>query len=311
MTASSNWALFKEYWPISLTMTLGSFVAGATAEGGAAVAFPVFTKVLHIAAPDARTFGLMIQAVGMTMAGIVILVRRVPILPKVILWVTAGGILGGIGGMFVSLPAPYPKILFTFTAAVFGLAVFISRWVLNWEPRSQLPEWTSSQKSLFFGIGIFGGIVAANTGSGIDMMTYVVLTLMYGINEKISTPTTVIIMALNSIIGFGARGMIMQDIGIAWSYWLVAIPIVIVGAPFGAYMSSRLSRDHIIYFLLTLIGIEFVSTLVLVPFTTQSILITSAYVIVVAAIFWGMLAYRKQANRKKQLPQTGQLKEMH
>jgi hypothetical protein len=45
-------ALFSnivDNWPITLTMVFGSFIAGATAEGGGAVAFPVFTKALHIA----------------------------------------------------------------------------------------------------------------------------------------------------------------------------------------------------------------------------------------------------------------------
>ena len=87
MTLADKWGLFATYWPVTATMSLGSFVAGATAEGGAAVAFPVFTKVLHIASADARTFGLMIQAVGMTMAGVVILLQRVKILPRVIGWV--------------------------------------------------------------------------------------------------------------------------------------------------------------------------------------------------------------------------------
>ena len=66
MLLADRWHIFADWWPMSLTMVLGSFVAGASAEGGAAVAFPVFTKLLHISAPEARTFGLMIQSAGMT-----------------------------------------------------------------------------------------------------------------------------------------------------------------------------------------------------------------------------------------------------
>ncbi len=51
-------------------MVFGSFVAGSTAAGGGAVSFPVFTKLLHIPADEARTFGLLIQSVGMTMASV-------------------------------------------------------------------------------------------------------------------------------------------------------------------------------------------------------------------------------------------------
>ena len=73
MTYSNSWALFQELWPVSVAMTLGSFIAGATPQGGATVAFPVFTKVLQIPASEARTFGLMIQAVGMSMVSILII----------------------------------------------------------------------------------------------------------------------------------------------------------------------------------------------------------------------------------------------
>lgn len=295
MTLSESWHLFQEFWPVSLTMALGSFVAGATAEGGAAVAFPVFTKVLHIPAGDARTFGLMIQAVGMTMAGVVIVVQRVKILPHVIMWVSLGGILGQIVGTYlVTIPNPYPKILFTFVATAFGVAMAISRWWINWSPRKALPSWGQNEQALFFVIGILGGTFAAQTGSGIDMLTFVVLTLAFGIDEKISTPTTVIIMGLNSVVGFFLHGVISQDIGIAWSYWLVAVPIVILGAPLGAYVASKVNRDGIIKFLLFLITVELVTTLWLIPFSTTAIIITTIAVGISAIAFAGMLSYRQK-----------------
>ena len=36
-------ALFADNWFMSVTMAFGSFIAGATSEGGGAVAFPVMT----------------------------------------------------------------------------------------------------------------------------------------------------------------------------------------------------------------------------------------------------------------------------
>jgi uncharacterized protein len=296
MFIANRWELFQEYWPVSLTMTLGSFVAGATAEGGAAIAFPVFTKALQIPSGDARTFGLMIQSVGMTMAGVMIYAQRVKILPRVIGWVSFGGIFGQIIGTYLfTIPNPYPKILFTFIATAFGVALIISRWLIKWEPRSDLPAWDGRYQMLFFFVGILGGSFAAQTGSGIDMLTFIVLTLAFGINEKISTPTTVVIMGLNSVVGFFLHGVISQDIGIAWSYWLVAVPIVIVGAPLGAYVASKVQRDGIIKFLLFLIGLELVTTLWLIPFRNPTqILVTGTAVAICALFFWLMLSYRKK-----------------
>lgn len=293
MFIGNNWGLFKEYWEMSLTMTFGSFVAGATAEGGAAVAFPVFTKALHINAEDARTFGLMIQSLGMTSAAVVIFTQRIRVLPQVILWVTFGGVFGQVLGTLVFvMPDPYPRLLFTFVAAVFGVAMIISRWVIQWEPRHRIKNWSNLSVYQFAFLGVAGGIFAAQTGSGIDMLTFIVLTLAFGINEKISTPTTVVIMAFNSIVGFVLHGAVKQDIGIVWDYWLVAVPIVILGAPFGAMVSSRLKRDQIIYFLLTLITLEVVTTVWLVPMRLEHIAVSLVAVTLCGAWFWSLLNYR-------------------
>lgn len=295
MVVTNNWGFFAEHWPVSVTMTLGSFVAGATAEGGAAVAFPVFTKVLEIEPSTAATFGLMIQAVGMTTASLVILGRRVPILPRVILWVSLGGILGQVLGTFwFSVGSPYSKILFTFVATVFGVALAISRWVLKWQPLSAVPIWGLRSKAMFFSLGVLGGTFAANTGSGIDMLTFIVLTLALGINEKVSTPSTVIIMGLNSVVGFALHLFIKQDIGIAFEYWMVAVPIVVLGAPLGAYVASKAKRDHIIGLLLFLIALELVTTLILVPFNTTAITVTAIAVGVCIVWFSAMLRFRRK-----------------
>jgi uncharacterized membrane protein YfcA len=293
MAATDSWWLFAEYWPVTVTMTFGSFVAGATAEGGAAIAFPVFTKVLGIDAGTARTFGLLIQAVGMSMAALVIVVRRVPILPRVILWTSVGGLLGQIIGTFwIPIGSPYSKILFTFVASVFGAAVVLSRWVLKLPVVDVLPSWRSQDRIFYGVIGVAGGIFAASTGSGIDMLTFVVLTLAIGVNEKVSTPTTVIIMAVNSVIGASLHAFILDDVGIAFSYWLVAIPVVVFGAPLGAYVASRTKRDVIIVFLVALIGIELVSTLILVPFSLAGKILALGAVVASFLWFSAMLRYR-------------------
>lgn len=293
MATTNSWWLFGEYWPITLTMSLGSFVAGATAEGGAAIAFPVFTKILGIDAETARTFGLLIQSVGMSMAGVVIIARRVPILPRVIAWVSVGGFAGQVIGTFwISIGPPYSKILFTFVAAVFGVALVLSRWILKLPVIDALPSWRANDRAFYAMIGVAGGVFAANTGSGIDMLTFVVLTLAIGINEKVSTPSTVIIMAINSVIGASLHAFVLHDVGIAFDYWLVAVPIVVFGAPLGAYVASKAKRDHIIVLLVSLISIELISTLVLVPFSTEAKIVAVAAIAASVVWFSSMLRYR-------------------
>ncbi|MGB1287103.1 MAG: TSUP family transporter, partial [Aggregatilineales bacterium] len=208
--------------------------------------------------------------------------------------VSGGGIIGQvIGTYFVILPNPYPRILFTVVAACFGTALLLSRFKLKHTPRQTLPVENRRQRITFFLIGIFGGAFAAHTGSGIDMLTFIVLTLAYGIHEKVSTPTTVVIMGLNSIVGFALHGLVSQDIGVVWEYWLVAVPVVVIGAPMGAMLAARLHRDVIIVVLAGLIALEVFTTLWLVPFNTQSQLVTLLVMPGCAFIFALMLRHRR------------------
>jgi len=249
---------------------------------------------MHIASTDARTFTLMIQTFGMGMASIFIVSRGIKVLPRVIFFVSLGGIFGHMLGLFwFPLPSPYPKILFTFVTTAFGVTLLVSRWGLHWTPQHDLPQWTRRHRLIFLLLGLFGGLFAANVGSGIDVVTFIVLTLMFGVNKKISTPTTVIIMGLNSIVGFVFHGVVAQDISPdIWRYWLVAVPVVVVGAPLGAFVGSKISRDAIIIFLVTLISLELITTLWLVPFTAVMWQITLIATLAFGLSFAAMLYYR-------------------
>jgi len=69
------------------------------------------------------------------------------------------GIIAEGGG---AMPAPYPKIFFTFVTMAFGAALLVSRWGLHWTPQHDLPQWTRRHRLIFFVLGLFGGMFAAN-----------------------------------------------------------------------------------------------------------------------------------------------------
>lgn len=296
MTGSNQWALFLDYWSISVTMMLGSFVAGATPLGGATVAFPVFTKLLQTPTSDARTFGLMIQSVGMGMATVLILTRQIKVLPGVIGWSTCGGLVGLACGAYLGqIPHPLPKILFTFAVTTFGIVLILTRWWFQWHPQPDIPHWHHGHRSLFLLVGIILGVFSANTGAGTDMFAFIVMTLAFGIDTKIATPTTVIIMALNSWAGFLLYGVI-NDPGVVWHYWLVAVPVVIVGAPVGAFVASVIRYRYLIIFLLCLIVAELVTTLWLIPFDRTAITVTLIALIMYLVSFGLMIQYHSKQN---------------
>ncbi len=293
MQRSASWHLLDEYWPMSLTMVLGSFVAGSTPYGGGAVAYPIFTKLLHISTTDSRTFALMIQSVGMTMASILILARSIKILPAVFLIVSLSSISGlYIGTFFLYIPDPYPRVLFTTGATLFGGILIYRQWLQKSAVQNDF-VFLPHHWPLFVVAGLIGGAFSSLTGSGTDMFTFIILTLIFGVDERISIPTTVLIMAITSLFGFYLHGPLLQEVGVVWHYWLAAAPVVAIGAPFGAWLVPRIQRDHLIYFILLLISLDFASTLLTVQVTPTIIGVTALIIGLCSLSLGAMLVYAR------------------
>ena len=262
-------------WHISLTMAFGSIIAGATSEGGGAVAFPVFTKLLHIAPWDAKLFAIAIQSIGMTAASLVIFIMRIKVEWHVILWASIGGAFGMLlGATWIApfLPPDVIKMTFTVMASSFALVLA----VLNRQDRNchcSLPEKGQREKNVLLLVGFIGGILSSMVGTGIDILTFSVLVLLFRVSEKIATPTSVILMAINSIVGlFVYVGLLDQMNQEVFSYWMAAIPIVVVGAPLGAIICAYMSRKLIANFLIGLIAIELISSLLIIQLRTPVII---------------------------------------
>jgi len=289
------WPIFADTWPISLTMVLGSFISGATSEGGGAVAFPVFTKLFNIEPQDAKVFSFFIQSLGMTMAGLFIYLKKIPVLWNVIYTALSAGITGlVIGELFLVIPNPYPKLLFTFIAGIFAFFLIYNRWGI---PDNSIKTFQFNKVNDILVIlltGFLGGLVASVVGVGIDMLIFIVLTLLYGIDEKISTPTTVVLMGLLSVAGFIWHAGIVAGVNPdVWRYWMSCVPIVIFGAPLGAWVCSKIGRDQLIWFLLFLIAIEVISTLWLIPITVDRLSILAGLTITTSLLFYGLIRYRR------------------
>jgi uncharacterized membrane protein YfcA len=105
-------------------MVFWSLVGGGTSEGGGAVAFPVFTKLLHIPAAIARNFSLPIQTVGMGAASLSILYLRIPIERRALLYAGLPGIAGvAFGARYIAPVFPPALARTSFTVMVSSLAV--------------------------------------------------------------------------------------------------------------------------------------------------------------------------------------------
>ena len=64
--------------------------------------------------------------------------------------------------------------------------------------------------SINYDLGFIGGNFSALAGSGVDICSFSVLSLLFRISEKVATPTSVVLMAINTCVGFYWR-QLMTD----------------------------------------------------------------------------------------------------
>jgi len=118
------WTEISQHWPMSLVMIAGSLVAGSTPMGGGTVAFPILVLVFHQPPANARNFGLIIQALGMTSALLFLVGRKVPLPFRLLMGSTGGAAVGLLLGTFLigpNLQSSLVKLLFSCLWMSFGL----------------------------------------------------------------------------------------------------------------------------------------------------------------------------------------------
>jgi uncharacterized membrane protein YfcA len=270
----------EHYWRISVTMIFGSLVGGGTSEGGGAVAFPVLTKVLNIPAPHARLFTYAIQSIGMGAASLTILYLRVPIERRFLRLAAPAGVAGVI--LSATLIAPVVKtsdvrVFFTVMLTCLALALVIQETRKVDNRNQQITLFGAREQAITAATGFVGGIVSGLLGVGENMVAFIIIVMLFRISEKVATPTTVILMTVVSIAGFATHLLFLGDFtGVVPRYWLAAVPVVVVGAPLGALICAQMPRQAICLILIGLITADFISTLLLVPISTLTMIIAAS-----------------------------------
>lgn len=291
---SNLWQVVADNLFMAITMAAGSFIAGSTSEGGGAVAFPVMTLVFGIQPAVARDFAFMIQSVGMTAAAITIFHRRIPVERRALVAAGLGGSLGLVVGIewIAPLLAPAPtKIFFVSLWLAFGAALVAMNRRKDRPVRQTIDHLTPGHIALLVGAGVIGGVVSGLTGSGLDIVTFSLLVLTFRIDEKVATPTSVVLMASNAVVGFAWRGLFAAETipAEAWGYWWAAVPVVVVGAPLGARVIAGRSRMFVVRLLAASIVAQFVGALVILP-TPPALLLFSGAVIAGGLLLFGAMA---------------------
>lgn len=351
VTIYGLWPRVLGNWPASVTMVFGSIVAGSTPQGGGAVAFPVFTKLLEVPAEVARSFSLSIQTIGMSAAALSIIINRRAVEWRTVAITTSAAVASFLLVTLVAsdpaspfrpsvLPGAYVKVTFTIVLVAMAFVVYTGTRVSVREVHRVLPPLNQRMLITLIVIGALGGGTSALVGSGMDVFVYLALVVFFTIDPKVGVPTSVICMALISVLGFLTLGISDQQLVVGlndagevvrlgdaavmlnpegrlvygdgpaapalqydlFGLWIAAVPIVAWGAPFGSWLAAQMTTRRLVQFVTLLALAEVISTAVfLTELRTDPVLL--GYAIVGTAVTLGLLwSIAKYRARIFQLP---------
>ena len=256
-----------DHWPAAVAMIFGSYFAGATPMGGGTVGFPAMVLLLDEPASLGRNFALAIQSVGMISASFFLVCTKRPLDLRFIKWGCLGALIGTpLGALFVGpfLSDLWVKMVFAIICASFGLLHLLKLDEFT-APRNGLCICFRSDNKIGLVVGIMGGILASVIGVGIDMLFYMLMVIVYRIDLKIAVPTSVILMAITSVVGISSNLVLNEFMGPRYTmspalyyHWLAAAPIVAIGAPLGSYVVGKIARKATLITVSVLCALQFV-----------------------------------------------------
>jgi len=294
---------------LSITMIFGALIGGMTSEGGGAVAYPVMTLALKIPSPVARDFSMMIQSCGLTAAAFTILWMKIKLEWHSIIFCSLGAIFGLIFGIEVvdKLPGAEKKLTFVCIFFTFAFALFLLNREHKRKTYNSIRNFGIWQGVALLFTGFFGGIFTGISGSGVDICSFSMLCLLFRVSEKVATPTSIVLMAINTSLGFSWR-LLMDSNGFeapdpecvainnytqveahpqwngtvpanivagcpitvqAWTYLIVCIPIVVFFAPVGSFLSSYFHRQVLASLIYILDTVALIGAFAVIPMTTK------------------------------------------
>lgn len=258
-----RWPIVREHWGIAVAMAAGSYVAGSTPMGGGTVGFPILVLLFDQPASLGRYFSFAVQSIGMTSASIFIICRGIPVGWRLLRWAVLGSAVGTpLGAVFVAphVSDLWTAVLFAVIWASFGVMTLVKVRELA-SHHGITPTSPAFDRAAGLLVGVLGGaLIASLTGVGIDMLIYALLVLLLRADLKIAIPTSVILMATTSLVGICTNWLLGNLNAEVFANWLAASPIVILGAPLGAWIVTLISRTPTLYFVALLCVGQFIWT---------------------------------------------------
>ncbi len=275
------WSSLSDSWPIAIIMMFGAFIAGASSEGGGAIAFPALTLLYGFPPAIGASFSLAIQSFGMTSASHYIIRSKIKVCWPVIRAVLPVAFLGYLVGRYEVAGELSPKIVKIFFVS-FWLSFGFVMLAKNYLVKNTCEDITIRGIKDYIVIalfGFFGGMISAVVGSGIDILTFTMMILWFNLSEKVATPTTVILMASLSIFGTLVQALDGGLNILVLQFLIAAIPVVIFIAPLGAKFISGRNRLFISRSLFVILAVQYLGALIILKVDTLHLMFSFAILI--------------------------------
>jgi uncharacterized protein len=298
MYSNQLFHLLAQQKSVIATMIFGAFVAGSSPEGSAAIAYPVFTLLLDIDPSTTRNFAFAIQSLGMTAASILILNLKIKVDWSYIRYVVTTGVVGLIIGTLYVVPyisPPLAKLFFVSLWFSFGIVL----WQVNRQKDrttfDQIQNFSTADKYKLMAFGLVGGIISSIFGTGINIFTYCFMVIYYKVSEKVATPSSVIIMTIETLIGFGFHYFWIKDFNMdSHHMWVSCIPFVIVMAPLGAYIISKIHRLTVARMLYAILLVQYFGALWVLQPSLMFMFYSSITICIGLALFYWLSRQTKK-----------------
>lgn len=230
---------------------------------------------------------------------------RIKIEKNYLLIAGIGGAIGILFGTYYIVPLikpSYAKMMFVSFWLSFGFALWVVNFIRKRKSIEELPVLSLYQKTELMLIGVLGGIFSSVFGNGIDICTFAFVVLKYGLSEKVATPTSVILMASNAVIGALLHTFVLGTMQAeAVNYLLVCLPVVIFGAPLGAFVINQIGRKTIAVLLITIIIVQFISALIIIEPSLLLISFSLGIFLLGIIIFFLLTNFKLPQRRKKSI----------
>ncbi len=170
--------------------------------------------------------------------------------------------------------------------------------------QTQLPIFVRSDRAFLVVMLLLGGGCASLFGTGADIILYTLLVTRFRLQEKIATHFCIILMAAISVLGFGYRHWFDQELTTyQFQTWLCAFPVVLLMAPFGAYVLHRINKEIMLRGVAVLNVGQLGYFLCVKPSLDKALWAAFFTVVLSVLFYWLLTSLSKTALNKAENPQ--------